>query len=106
MASLLLLLAVIAVGCKKKEAPAVGNVQIIDASRFFQAFSSSPPEVQVVVDNVRMSIQGSDSMKARFELDRLSKMPGLTDPQQAVVKDLGEQLDKKIAADVNAAAPK
>jgi hypothetical protein len=53
-----------------------------------------------------MSIQGSDFVKARAEVDRLSKMPGVNEQQQAVIKDLGEQLDKKIAAVANATAPK
>jgi hypothetical protein len=53
-----------------------------------------------------MSIQGSAPVKARAELDRLSKMPGVTDAQQNVIKGLSDQLDKKIAATANAAASK
>ena len=93
-------------GCKKEEAPATtGGQVIINASKLRPAFSSAPPETQAIVDSVMMSIQGSNPVKARLELDRLSKTPGVTDAQQAVIKDLSEQLDKKIAASANAPAP-
>ena len=93
-------------GCKKQETPVGTDVQLIDASKFRPAFASAPAEQQTIVDSVMMSIQGSQPVKARAELNRLSKMPGVTDAQQNVVKDLSEQLDKKIAATANAAAPK
>ena len=93
-------------GCIKQEAPVGADVQILDASKFRPAFASAPAEQQAVVDSVMMSIQGSQFDKARAELDRLSKMPGLTDAQQTAVKGLSGQLDKKIAASANAAAPK
>src|SRR6267142_814053 len=82
-------------GCKKQETPVGAGVQILDATKFRPAFASAPAEQQAIVDTVMMSIQGSDPVKARAELDRLSKMPGVTDPQQKVVKDLSDQLDKK-----------
>ena len=93
-------------GCKKQEAPVGADVQLLDATKFRPAFASAPPEQQAIVDSVMMSIQGSDPLKARAELNRLSRMPGVTDAQQKVVKDLIEQLDKKIAATPNPAAPK
>jgi len=82
------------------------DVQMLDASKFRPAFARAPAEQQAVVDSVMMSIQGSDFVKARAELDRLSKMPGVGEQQQVVIKDLGDQLDKKIAAVANATAPK
>ena len=93
-------------GCKKQETPVGTDVQVLDASKFRPAFASAPAEQQAIVDSVMMSIQGSDPLKARAELNRLSRMPGVTDAQQKVVKDLIEQLDKKIAATPNPAAPK
>jgi PBP1b-binding outer membrane lipoprotein LpoB len=105
-AVLLLLAAVVTVGCKKQQAPPGSSVDILDASKFRPAFASAPADQQAAVDSVMMSIQGSNFPKARAELDRLSKMAGVTEQQQAVVKDLGDQLDKKIAAMANAAAPK
>jgi hypothetical protein len=107
LAVLFLLAASITVGCKKKqEGPAGSDVQMLDASKFRPAFARAPAEQQAVVDSVMMSIQGSDFVKARAELDRLSKMPGVGEQQQVVIKDLGDQLDKKIAAVANATAPK
>jgi hypothetical protein len=97
-AALLLITAIATLGCKKEQPPAGSSVQILDASKFRPAFATAPPEQQAVVDSVMMSIQGSDPVKARAELDRLSKMPGVTEPQQKVIKDLSDQLDKKIAA--------
>src|SRR3954447_2456870 len=91
------------VGCKKQDTTVGSSVQVLDASKLRPAFASAPPEQQAVTDSVMMSIQGSDPVKARAELDRLAAMPGVTDPQKAVIKDLSDQLDKKIAA--NAAVP-
>jgi len=93
-------------GCKKQEAPVGAGVQLLDATKFRPAFASAPAEQQAVVESVMMSIQGSDPVKARAELNRLSQMPGLTDAQQKAVKDLSDQLDKKIATTANPAAPK
>jgi hypothetical protein len=93
-------------GCKKQDATVGSEVQALDASKFRPAFASAPAEQQAIVDTVMMSIQSSDPVKARAELDRLSKMPGVTDAQQTVIKDLSAQLDKKIAATASAAAPK
>jgi hypothetical protein len=93
-------------GCKKQEAPVGAGVQTLDATKFRPAFASAPPEQQATVDTVMMSIQSSDPVKARAELDRLSKMPGVTDAQQMVIKDLSAQLEKKIAAQASAAAPR
>jgi hypothetical protein len=106
--ALLLVVAVFAtVGCKKKqEGPAGTDVQTLDASKLRPTFARAPAEQQAVVDSVMMSIQGSDFVKARAELDRLSKMPGVAEQQQIIIKDLGDQLDKKIAAVANATAPK
>ena len=100
---LLLIAAGVSGGCKKQEAPAGSDVQVLDATKFRPAFAHAPAEQQAVVDSVMTSIQGSDLTKARTELDRLSKMPGVTEPQQKVIKDLSDQLDKKIAAMANAA---
>lgn len=93
-------------GCKKQEAPTGTDVQILDASKFRPAFASAPPEQQAIVDSVMMSIQGSELAKARADLDKLAAMPGVTDPQKAVIKNLSDQLDKKIAATASASAPK
>ncbi len=106
-AVLFLLAAVVTVGCKKKQEGPVGtDVQILDASKLRPAFARAPAEQQAVTDSVMMAIQGSDFPKARAELDRLSKMPGVAEQQQIIIKDLSDQLDKKIAAVANAMAPK
>jgi hypothetical protein len=105
-AVLLLLAAVVTVGCKKQQPPAGSDVNILDASKLRPTFARAPAEQQAVVDSVMMAIQGSDFPKARAELDRLSKMPGVAEQQQIIIKDLGDQLDKKIAAVSNATAPK
>ena len=104
--SVLLVSLLATAGCKKQETPVGAEIQVLDASKFRPAFASAPPEQQAIVDSVMMSIQGSDALKARAELDRLSKMPGVTEAQQKVVKDLSAQLDKKIAATASAGAPK
>lgn len=100
-AVILLLATVVTVGCKKEQAPAGSSVEIIDASKLRPAFASGPADQQAVVDSVMMSIQGSDFPKARAELDRLSKMPGVNEKQQGIIKNLGDQLDKRIAALAN-----
>src|SRR6185369_7862215 len=105
-AGLLLLAAVVTVGCKKQQAPAGSDVNVLDASKLRPAFANGPADQQAVVDTVMMSIQGSDFPKARAELDRLSKMPGVSEQQQVVIKNLSDQLDRKIAAMANPPAPK
>lgn len=105
-AVLLLVATVLTVGCKKEKPPAGSDVNVLDASKLRPAFARAPADQQAVVDSVMMSIQGSDFPKARAELDRLSKMPGVAEQQQIIIKDLGDQLDKRIAAIANAAAPK
>lgn len=104
--TLVAIIACIGFGCKKQEAPVGSDVQILDASKLRPAFASAPPEQQAVVDSVMMSIQGSNLPKARGELDKLAAMPGVTDAQKAVIKNLGDQLDKKIAANADSSAPK
>ena len=106
LAVLLLLATVVSVGCKKPQAPAGSGVEMLDASKLRPAFARAPAEQQAVIDSVMMAIQGSDFPKARAELDRLSKMPGVAEQQQIIIKDLGDQLDKKIAAVSNASPPK
>lgn len=101
---LFLVAAAATLGCKKQDTTVGSSVQVLDASKLRPAFSKASPDVQAVVDNVMMSIQGSDPVKARSELDRLAGMPGVTEPQKAVIKDLSDQLDKKIAANAAAAA--
>src|SRR5258707_10259207 len=78
-AVLLLLAAVVTVGCKKPQAPAGSSAEILDESKLPTAFARAPAEQQAVVDSVIKGIQGSDLAKSRAELDRLSKMPGVNE---------------------------
>jgi hypothetical protein len=91
------------IGCKKQEQSTTTS-HVLDASRLRPAFASSSPEALALVNDVMTSIQGSNSAKARSDLDQLANMPGVTAAQKAVVKDLSDQLDKKIALDAAAAA--
>jgi hypothetical protein len=106
IAGLFFLIAIPLMGCKKQEQPPTSTTHALDASRLRPAFASSSPEALALVNDVMMSIQESNSAKARSDLDQLANMPGVTDAQKTVVKDLSDQLDKKIAADAAAAAPK
>jgi len=106
IAALFFVITIALIGCKKQEQPSSTDSQIIDASRLRPAFESSPPEARAIIDDIMTSIQSSNAVKARSDLDQLANMPGITDAQKAIIKNLGDQLDKKIARDAAAAAPK
>src|SRR5260370_41225746 len=85
-------------GCKKSEAPSSGNAQTIDATQFRPPFASASPEVQATVDKGMTSMQASMYMETLAALDKLANDASLTEPQQKAVKDLIEQVKKKMAA--------
>ena len=94
------MLGVTLAGCGKPPPPAGAKVEAIDATQLRPAFETSKPEIQVLVDNVMMSIQGSDFAKALFNLDKLAALEELTAAQKKVVNDLTVQLRKKLDAPV------
>jgi len=91
-----LAISVLTVGCKKKQGGS--DAQVLDTSKLRPAFARATPEQQAVVDSAMTAIKSSDFAKARAELERLSKMPGVGEQQQIIIKDLSDQLDKKIGA--------
>lgn len=96
-------------GCKKSDAPAAGApppALVVNATAFRPAFASASPEIQAVVKQVMMNMQGSMNQQALSGLATLAANPALTEPQKKAVSDLTDQLNKKIAAiaAMNAAA--
>ena len=95
---LCLLTLLIPAGCSKADKPAQGaTVQPIDATRIGPAFSSAPAEVQSQVDAIKTNIADSNLAKALEGLEKLSKLPDLTEQQKKAVEDLTSQLQKKLA---------
>jgi hypothetical protein len=89
-------------GCGKSsepQRPAVAGA--IDIGKLQQAFPTVSPEVQNGFDKIRFAVRYRQFPLALAELDKLARMPGLTDVQKKAVNDFIEQVKQTI----NAAAP-
>jgi len=75
---------------------------VIDLGALQQAFPSAGPEVQKSFDKIRFATRYRQFPLALVELDKLARMPGLTDAQKKAVNDLIEQVKQTM----NAAAAK
>lgn len=89
----------VVVGCGKSQPTTTpeSTTRIIDATHFRPAFESASPEIKSIVNEVMMSIQGSDYNATVAKLDKLAALPDLTEAQKKAVADLSEQVKKKIA---------
>jgi len=87
-------------GCKKSAEPVATtpSAQVINATTFRPVFESASPEVKAVVDQVMMGIQSSVYPQALDGLANLAANPALTEAQKKAVRDLTDQLNKKLAA--------
>jgi hypothetical protein len=86
-------------GCSKgPQGGALGEVDVLDASRFRPAFENSSAEVKAQVNQIMLSIGSSDYVGAMTQIETLTNAPGITEEQKKITADLSQQLQKKIAA--------
>ena len=88
------------VGCKKSDpsqesAQAYHGIQV-DWTKFDAEFANAGPDVQGSVTSVKRFFRYAQFPEALVELDKLSNIPNLTDPQKKLVNDLIEQTKKAI----------
>jgi hypothetical protein len=90
-------------GCGKSSEPQPSaTAGAIDIGKLQQAFPTASPEVQNGFDKIRFAVRYRQLPLALAELDKIARMPGLTDAQKKAVNDLIEQVKQTM----NAAAAK
>ena len=103
---LILAVAVLAlVGCGKSKAPqkAERRPGVVDLSDLQGAFPNPTPEVTTCIDKLRFATRYRTFDTAIVELDKLSRLPDLTDSQKKAVDEVIEQV--KVAINANPAKP-
>ncbi len=89
-------------GCGKsgKQAPAAAQHTpgVVDISALQQAFPDPTPEVQGIIGKIRFNNRYKFFDKTAAELDKLTALPNLTDPQKKAIADVVEQVKAAIQA--------
>ena len=75
----------------------------VDLSQLQEQFPNPPPEVTASLDKVRFACRYRTFDVAQAELDKLSQLPNLTEPQKKAVDDVIGQV--KVAISMGAAKP-
>lgn len=88
-------------GCKKSEsteipAPVFHDVKV-DLPRLMLEFAPISPDALTIVQNVEHNIRYGLYPQARRELEKLARLPNLTEGQKKVVADVSEQLKQLVA---------
>jgi hypothetical protein len=97
-------LALVGCGKPKTEAPVQQGVTI-DLPKLNEAFASATPELQSSVAEVARGVRYGEHVAALMALDKLSKAPGLTEPQKKIVSEVIEQV-KQLASKAPTAPPR
>ena len=88
------------VGCKKADQPSGPATEYhgvkVDLPKLDAEFGSASPEAQDRVANIKRFFRYGQFPQALSELDQLSKLPNLTEPQKKLVNDLIEQTKQAI----------
>jgi hypothetical protein len=81
-------------GCGKSEPPkpATPPPGTVDLSSLQQAFSAPTPEASTSLDKLRFSIRYRTFNTALPELEKLSRLPNLTDEQKKAISEVTEQV--------------
>ncbi len=82
------------VGCGKSGEPKPGAVPpgVVDLGSLQQAFPEPTPEISTTLNKLRFSVRYRQLQPALAELEKLSKLPNLTEPQKKAVNDVMEQV--------------
>jgi hypothetical protein len=89
------------VGCGKsnKQAPAAQQTPgVVDLNALQTAFPDPTPEVQAILGKLRFNQRYGFHDKNLPELETLSALPNLTEPQKKAIADVTEQVKAAIAA--------
>ena len=90
-----------ALGCKKSEQPSAPPAEYhgvkVDVPKLDVVFANASQEVLDRVTVVKRFFRYGQFPQAVVELDNLSQMPNLTEPQKKLVNDLIEQTKQAIA---------
>jgi len=109
MTSYLLVLLTVGVlalaGCGKsgESKPAAPPPGVIDLGSLQQAFPAPAPEVSTSLNKLRFAARYRQFPTALVELDKLSRLPNLTEPQKKAVNNAIEQV--KVAIKTAPALP-
>ena len=81
-------------GCGKSGDAKPGAVPpgVVDLGSLQQAFPEPTPEVTTTLNKLRFSVRYRQLQPALVELEKLSKLPNLTEPQKKAVNDVIEQV--------------
>jgi hypothetical protein len=87
-------------GCGKSNTPKPGTPipGAVDVTALQQAFPKPPPEVLAAVDKLRFAIRYRKFDAAFPELEKLSRLPNLTDQQKKAIDDVIGQVKAAMAA--------
>ena len=69
----------------------------VDLSQMQQQFPTPTPEVTGCIDKIRFACRYRTFDTAQAELDKLAKLPDLTEPQKKAIAEVGDQLKAAIA---------
>ncbi len=86
------------VGCGKSNPPPPPASGAVDMAKLEAAFPSPAPLIQNSLNKLKVLIGNARYEPAVDELDKMSRLPGLTGPQKQALKDFGEGLKKAMAA--------
>ena len=86
-------------GCGKsgKSAAPVRTPGTVDISDLQLAFPAPPPEVASSLDKIRFALRYRQYDGVLVELDKLTHIPNLTDPQKKAIDEVIEQVKQAIA---------
>ena len=87
-------------GCSKSDkGPPPREPGRVDLSQLQQAFPTPTPEVTACLEKIRFSCRYRTFDTVQAELDKLAKLPDLTEPQKKAVDDVVEQVKTAINLD-------
>jgi hypothetical protein len=91
-------------GCGKysKQATAARQPGVVDLGDLQQAFPNPTPEIKGSFDKLRFATRYGKFEEALVELDKLTGLPNLTEPQKKAVNEAIEQV--KVAINARPAA--
>ena len=93
-------------GCSKsdKKATPARVPGMVDLTQMQEQFPNSTPEVTASLQKIRMACRYRTFDTAQAELDKLAKLPDLTDPQKKAVEEVIEQVKTAISSGAGKAA--
>lgn len=97
-------------GCGKKKTEFVQQAPVqegvtIDVPKLSEAFAGAGPEIQNLVMAVTAGVRYNEYGSALVALNKLARVPGLTDAQKKIVGEVTDQI-KQVASKAATAPPR